>query len=330
MGAENPYIAGRDRRIGWFNQLENEDQLPRISREVGKKDKLEIHTFNIPALIQIMDWAYGLKDWQSRSEKYWKDQTWEYQSPDQKLKRNWSKETKKTYKYLKQILEWTRDPETRGHLDPAPGIPVYNDAGEIINHELPDLQDQTGTDLAIANLASYYFNKGEPRKIQPFLATSNSDANDNGQLLGVLTLRWKGDAYVPMGHNIASIERLVVNPKKRGRGVGSKLTSTAIEFAFDIYKGYGKDIGGKGAEEIRVWVMADREAGDYSVNLNFFRNLGFRVLASPYRHWSDYAKLINEKTDREALWLSLKKDDWIKAKEKSLKVGPYDIIGLNK
>jgi len=331
MRTENPYIAGTDRRIGWAEQLKSEQQGPLAHKDVREKKEVEIRTFSIPSLIQIMDWAYGAKDWNSRNERYWKDQEWEYRNPDQGVKRKWSKETRKTYGYLKQILEWTSAPETRGHLDPAPGIPVYNKEGEIIDHKIPDSQDVAEVDSAVANLASYYFNKGEPRKIQPLLAVSKPDGNGKEQLLGVITVRWKGDSYVPVGQSIASLERLVVNPRKRNMRIGSRLAAAAIDFAFNTHKGYRKDIGGKGAEEIRTWVMADREAGDYSVNLNFFRSLGFRVLASPYRHWSDYAKLINEKTDREALWLSLKRDDWNNAKEKkSLKVEPCGIIGLNK
>jgi len=327
MGAERPGPNERERRIGYKAHLQLIGQDGLSSAEI-KTPGLEIRTINIASIIPIMDYAFGRKDWDSRSDKYWKDQEWQFQHPDQKQKSGWSDEVKKTYFYLRSILEWTSDSQTRGHLDPAPGIPVYNKVGEIIDHRSPNFENKDDVDRAVAELATYYFNKGKPHKIKPLLAV-NISPSGREDLTGVLTLRWKGDPYVPTGHDIASIERLIVAPKKRVKGVGTKLAATAIEYAFNIHKGYGKEPENKGAEEIRTWIMTDRLAGDYSININFFFHLGFKFLRSPYGHWSEYAKLINEKSDREAIWLSLKKEEWDAKKQDNLRIEPYDIIGAN-
>jgi GNAT superfamily N-acetyltransferase len=328
MGVENSGRNGSERRMGYQAHLQLIGQDGLFSAEM-KTPGVEICTINIASLIPIMDYAFGQKEWDSRNERYWKDQKWQFQYPDQKQKNQWPETVTKTYSYLKNILEWASDPQTRGHLDPAPGIPVYNKQGEIIKHKSPDFENKTEVDKAVADLASYYFNKGEPHKIKPLLAI-NIGSSGKKELVGVLTLRWKGDPYVPTGHNIASLERLIVSPKKRGKGIGTKLVATALHYAFDQYNGYSKEAGGKGADEIRTWVLMDRKAGDFQVNYNLFNKLGFRVIVSPYRHWKDYAKLINEKTDREALWFSLKKDKWVEIKEdQKEKVETCGIIGSN-
>jgi GNAT superfamily N-acetyltransferase len=296
------------------------------SVEINPSPGLEIRTINIASLIPIMDYAFGSKEWDSRNEGYWKDQEWQFQQPNPKLKNTWTAETRETYFFLKRILKWASDPETRGHLDPPPGIPVYNERGEIIEHRSPDFKNETEVDRAVADLAVYYFNKGEPHKIKPLLAV-DVDSKGKENPAGVLTLRWKGDPYVPPGHHkVASIERLLVAPKYREKGISTKLVSTAIEHAFYTHKGYGKEPDKKGAEEIRIWVLTDRKAGNYNINMNLLFSLGLKPMKPPYIQWSEYAKLINEKSDREALLFSLKKEDWETAKQKNPKINPCDII----
>ncbi len=286
----------------------------RSVKETERKPlQLEIGTFKPVHLIPILEAFYGKKNWHEKSDYYWRMQEWVFQPAKDIDKNRWSPEAKKYFNFLKTIIKWSVDEETRGHLDPAPGIPVYNQNGEAIAHVSPDLSRPRELDIAIADLAKYYFNKGEPHKIKSLLAFEKNKKGEQ-QLLAALTLRWRGDKYIPQGRQkVASIERLIVDPKKRQQGVGLVLASSAIEYAFNKHKGYK----GKGAEEIRAWVMADRIANNYQINMNFFLNkLGFRVLSSPYASWKEYARIIGEKTDRNALWLSLKKEDWRRQKKR--------------
>ncbi len=270
--------------------------------------KLEFKTFKPKVLIPIIESFYGKKDWYINNDNYWKAQLWNFQEVSDADKEKWPTETKKYYQYLQTIIKWTLDEETRGHLDPVPGIPIVNEDHEIIAHNPPDTKNKDELDMAVADLAKYYFNKGEPHKIRPLMAFAKDTKEE--ELLAVLTLRWRGDMYIPKGkQKIASIERLIVNPDKRKQGIGYVFVSQAINYAFFKHKGYKGD----GADEIRAWVMTDRVASNYQINLNLFINkLGFKVLNSPYASWKDYARIIGEKTDRNALWLSLKKEDWKK------------------
>lgn len=291
--------------------------------EVAKK-------FNQESLVPILSAAYGDEVyWQEREKSYYDALCkWEFRPIDREIKKKWSSETKQTYRYLKTIILWAADPETRGHLDPAPGIPVFTNEGKIIDHRVPDFRKQEEIDQAIAHLARHYFNGGGPQDVAPIISVN--PANDD-ELLAVAVVRWK-DRLIPKGERIASIEGLIVDPKQRRKGVGLRLITSVIDFAFYKYKGYARHLGGLGARQIRAWVMADELAGNYSANLNFFeRKLGFHKMEGRRSDWQDYASMLGEETERNAYWLHLEEKGWktVKAKLKDQKqIEPYDIIGV--
>lgn len=192
-------------------------------------------------------------------------------------------------KDLYRILQWFSDPETQGHLDPLPRLPA-------------DWSDENQVMEAVLDLGKYYDNQGEPEKITALAAVTDKD-----KALGVATVRWRGDPWLPKGHKIASIERLIVNPKVRGKGVGSRLVEESLDMIFGKERDY---------PEVRAWVMSDDRAGHWERNFHFFRNLGFGVMAGDHT-WREYAQKrgLGENTEnRDAVWFQLKREKWEKMK----------------
>lgn len=180
------------------------------------------------------------------------------------------------------ILRWIQHPDTKGHLSPLPRIPKWHNPEDVIEstHEM----------------GQYYTNKGEPEKITPLAAVS---ANDKP--LGVVTIRWRGDPWAPKGHKVAMIERLVINPDVRGRGVGTKLVEEALRIVFEE----------KGFPEARAWVMSDDEARGWGRVIEFFHQFGFDQLQGKDHSWKDYQETRGMEYDgRDAKQLILKKEDW--------------------
>ncbi len=191
------------------------------------------------------------------------------------------------------ILHWVSVSETRKHLDPPPARAIL------------DWTNEADIKAGLQELSQYYQNKEEdPQKITPVVAI-----NDRDESIGVLTIRWRGDPYVPKDRKIASIERFVVNPELQERGVGTQLMLAALEIIFSHYKGY---VNGESAKEVRLWVMSDELAGDWQRNFSFFRRFGFEVMKG---NWKEYAAKRGIATDRDALWLQLTREKWEKVKE---------------
>jgi len=255
---------------------------------------IEIDNFNNKSLQSILEWAYGSKDWTTTNQ----DSDWTYKDPSPDSKREWTKELLETYRNLKAILGWTHDPETRGHLDPAPGVPVFNSEGKLIGYNPVNFEEESDVDHAIADLAKYYYNGGEPDKITTLLAV-----NEKGKASGALTIRWKETPYGPQKHKFAYIERVIVDPRIRGRGVGTRLIDEALRIALEIKK----------YPEVRTWIMTDAHGWGRVVEL--FGRFGFRQLQGPD---SDWGKFVDRrpgmpKTEREANQYILEKEDWKKA-----------------
>lgn len=285
---------------GVFDRFRGRSEEARIE---GKKVTIErIESFAPSQLIPILEWAYGPKDWQLSEESYWKEEKekgrWNYRSPEQGAKRLLPEEVQRTYATLQTILQWSCDEETRKHLDPAPGVSTYNDKGEITASRIPNWRNQHEVDNAIADLARYYFNWGEAQKITSLLAK-----DQKGKLLGVATIRWKGDPYVEPNPRVASIERLIVDPALKRKGIGTTLVATAVEIAFHKRQ-YDDRKGGKiWAREVRAWIMSDELAGQWQNNFSFFRKLGFRIYKRA--HWPEFAAGRDIQTNRDAIWLSI-------------------------
>lgn len=180
------------------------------------------------------------------------------------------------------ILKWMEDPETQGHLSPLPKFPDWNNQERVIE--------------ATHELGQYYTNKGEPEKI-----TSLAAVNSKDKPLGVATIRWRGDPWAPKGHKVAMIERLVVNPRIRSRGVGKKLVEEALVQIFE----------GKEFPEARAWVMSDTQARGWGRVIEFFHQFGFDQLQGEDHSWEDYQKRREMPYDgRDAKQLILKKETW--------------------
>lgn len=270
------------------------------SREEGLgRISIEVSTFPQESLVPILEWAFGAdkEEW----KKWKKDEDWilRYKNPDQALTKDWTEEVKSAFLDLRTILGWASDLETRGHLDPAPGVPVWNEEhSKIMDHKIPNRRSIEDVSLAIADLARYYYNNGEPNKIIPLMAR---DARSNA-LLGVETARRKGDEFVPH-KKIGSIETLIVDPEKRRKGIATALTRAALH-KFFVEEDFS---------EVRAWVMADKEAGNYSPNINLFINrFGFQPVRDENVTWRTLAQKRGIVTDRNALWFSLKKEVFLK------------------
>lgn len=189
------------------------------------------------------------------------------------------------------ILRWFTDPDSQAHLSPLPELPKdWNDEEQVIE--------------SIHYLGQYYTNEGEPEKI-----TALAAVNEKDKPLGVTTIRWRGDPWVPKGHKIASIERLLVNPRIRGKGVGSKLVERALEIAF-------KD---KDYPEVRTWVMSDELARGWGRIIELFARFGFDQILDQDRSWKKYQEKRGMVPDnRDAKFLSLKREEREKRKRESV------------
>jgi len=315
------------REGGFFGSLRQ-----RREKEVFDSEHAEI--LNQQNLIPILRWAYGEKDWNSRTGKYWEQEEWNFVPGAKDLKSSLSEEVLVTYEQLRSILSWSAHPDSFGHLEPPSGIVYHLDhqrgtwlsetgqekkgfsRGEAemqIDNKGHEIAYDYKSDQAVAKTAKYYFNSGFPEKITPLIAKGAS-----GDIRAVLTIRWRGDPFIPRSSSrTAGIEAIVVDPAHKHEGIGTKLTSTAIERAFEI--GYD----GKGAEKVRAWIMQDKMAGDWQPNWFFFRKLGFEGNKG---HWPEYARERGLETDRgDATWFELKPEAYALAKELNPEIKPYEI-----
>lgn len=226
----------------------------------------EIGQFNDRALRFLLEWAYGLKEWKATNQ----ETEWIYLNPLPETKKTWEPEVQKTYRNIRTILEWTHDPETRGNLDPAPGIPVYDEEGQIKTYREVNFEDEREVDHAVADLAKYYYNSGEPEKITPLLAL-----NQKGKVLAAATIRWSGNPYGPQKHKYAYIERIIVDPKLRGLGLGTQIRHEAEALADE-----------NGYVEKRTWVM--RDIPGWERVFKWFIEDGYRGVQGPDGDWEKF------------------------------------------
>jgi len=267
---------------------------------------MEIGQFNERALRAILEWAYGPKDWRTTNQ----ESEWTYLNPQPETKRTWTPEVQKTYRNLRAILEWTHDPETRGHLDPAPGIPLYDEKGQLSAYREVSFGDGREIDHAVADLAKYYYNGGETEKITPLLAL-----NQKGKVLGVITIRWSGNPYGPQKHKYAYVERILVNPKIRRMGVGTQMRHEGESLAFE-----------KGYPEVRTWVMTDTD--NWERVFGWFIDDGYDIVQGPDGDWETYVERRRKEgkqmpeTKRKAKQLILRREDWDKRKKVQPQIEP--------
>lgn len=207
-----------------------------------------------------------------------------------------------------QILRWVSNPEVGKHLDPLPDLPNNWDNREEV-------------DRAVGSLGGYYNNASESK----YNVTPLAAVNQNGRLLGVGTIRWQGDPYVPASTHTASIERIIVDPNHFDEGIGTTLVTTMIELAFN--RGYS----GRGAEQIRAWVMNDEQARPWERNFNFFDSFGFRIVRNAPQ-WKEFVqewakrRTTQIETNRDALWLYLTGENYNAAKERNPYIQPCHTI----
>lgn len=296
--------------VGFVNEVHEP-----VGYSVVAREEIVVRRLRPENLVPILAWAYSAEKYGAKDSGRWEKERWDFQHPSQEGKKLWSPEVRKTHEVLQTILLWSSDSETRGHLDPPPGVPTRGKDGEI-EYAIPDWSKPDEVDSAIAELARYYYNNGEYGKVTPLIAINGEE-----KPVGALTIRWRGDPFNPPGGRIAGIERLIVDPARRHQGIGRGLIVTAIELTFD--KGYD----GQGATEIRAWIMQDNLAGDWQANWKFFRGVGFQA-AQIEAHWPEYAKKRNIPTKRgDATWFRLREDWYLQKKGEDPRIRPYDTIG---
>lgn len=213
------------------------------------------------------------------------------------------------------IGRWAANPETRRHLDFAPEPPTnWADEGEVADY--------------LGKFEKYYRNIGndpesleDPNKITPIVAT-----NFLGEPTSVLTIRWRGDPYVPKDRKIASIEGVIVNPELHRKDIGTQNVSAALDVIFYIAKVYS----GEPAREVRLWVFTDNQAGDFSGNIKFFRQFGFENLAGNWREYAAKREIPNV-GDRDSQWFRLTREKWDAVKQEHPELAqhaPIDLVSL--
>lgn len=213
------------------------------------------------------------------------------------------------------IAHWAADPETHWHMDFAPEPPAnWNSQEEVSQY--------------IAKFAAYYRNIGidptspdDPNNITP-IVTVNSLNEPNS----VSVIRWRGDPHVPKDRKIASLEGHIVDPKFRRKGIGKENLSARLDILFNIAKIYSGDP----AREARLWIFTDEKAGNYQININFYRQFGFENLAG---NWREYAakRQIENVGDRDAMWFRLTREKWqsvLQEKPELAKHAPIDLLSL--
>lgn len=146
-----------------------------------------------------------------------------------------------------------------------------------------------------------------------FLVARNFD----GEPIGVLTV--KKDPFIKEERKVAYIEKMIVNPKLKNKGIGTVLLSTTLDHLF------GKD-NQDGWEECRAWIMTDKQSGSWWDNYYFFiNNAGFQIV-NDYPLWSQYSREVDGKeVDREALWLYTNSNLWNAAKARNSKLTPVPL-----
>lgn len=194
---------------------------------------------------------------------------------------------------MEPILRWMSHPESIGHFDPIPQIPQ-------------NWRDRISVEEATSRLAAYYRNVDEEGIEEPSHILPITVRNVSGEAIAANTIRWRGDPYVPRDQRIASFERLIVNPEAWDKNIGTLLVAATLSICFDRYRGYR---GVQGAKEVRAWIMTDREAGDFSRNINLFNKFGLKIIPRHYS-WQEYAAIRGIETHREAYWYSIKQEDW--------------------
>lgn len=213
------------------------------------------------------------------------------------------------------IAHWVADPETRRHLDFAPEPPM-------------DWTDKGAVEVYLGQFENHYRNIGHdpknpenPKKITPIVVI-----NSLGEPISVSTIRWRGDPYVPKDRKIASIEGVIVDPELRHMHIGTQNVSAALDITFCISKVYS----GEPAREVRAWVFTDDQAGDFSVNIKFFRQFGFENLGGNWREYASKREISNV-GNRDAQWFKLTREKWTAMKLENPKLGkhaPIDSVNL--
>lgn len=130
-----------------------------------------------------------------------------------------------------------------------------------------------GLNSTTEELEAYYQNAGKPDEITPLVAVNPYD-----ELVGILTMRWKGSSLVPKDRKIAFIEGLTANPQLEGISIRQQMTLAVLEVAFKKYKGYK---GRESAGEVRI--LAEEIFPDFIQDLEFEMVKGKKRDTAVYR-----------------------------------------------
>jgi GNAT superfamily N-acetyltransferase len=205
------------------------------------------------------------------------------------------------------------DPENKRHLR-LPITPIGSVAKEVI-------------DKSERELGEYYHNKnlvdrtgrifdGDPQDVTPIVAVDASD-----MCIAALDIRWRGGAF-EYEDKVASIESFVVDSSFHGKHIGTQLLTGTLDIAYYRYKGYG----GESASAVRLWVSQDKKTGEYSDNINFYRDFGFETVGRERGgNWIEFAEKngIPNPDHRDGQQYILTKEKWERIKkEDALRTHP--------
>lgn len=191
---------------------------------------------------------------------------------------------------VKTFTKWYQDRESARHFVPAFTTP----------HEIED----------------YYLHS--PEKMH-FIAR-----NKYGDPIGVSTLLRKNPYLRGSNKKTAYTEKTLTDPSKRRQGIGLTLRTTMNDYIFR------KDENGKPQfDQAQLYVMTDKDSGDYRININLFMDEMGYVIDQKNPQWREYAHEVwGLEGERQALLLVITDGMWERAKARNPKLRGAELRGV--
>jgi hypothetical protein len=220
-----------------------------------------------------------------------------------------------------QIAVWMSYPDVQPHLRTTipqitkpEDIPIAQREADRLFHNRNRVDEKTGLYI-----------DDDPNKIIPIVAE-----NGLGEPVASLIMRLKGDPFAKTSDGNKDAEKSqdgekqVTDEEVATRGIenlvtaygahfGTKLMAAALDFMFN-----NKLYDGKSTGAVRLWIRSDSGAGNIGPKMDFFRSLGFEVIAG---NWREYAKArgIPNPDNIDGQQYEITKAKWEEAKKEDAK-----------